>query len=32
MQHFHLQDHDNQMQAIQYENVALQEQTDVYQA
>ena len=32
MQHFHLQDHDNQMQTIQYENMALQEQTEVYQA
>ena len=27
-----LQDHDNQIQAIQYENVALQAQRDVYQA
>ena len=27
-----LQDHDNQIQAIKYENVALQPQRDVYQA
>ena len=27
-----LQDHDNQVQAIQYENVTLQAQRDVYQA
>ena len=28
----HLQDRDNQIQAIKYENVALQTQRDVYQA
>ena len=29
---YDLQDHDNQIPAIKYENVALQPQRDVYQA